>query len=558
MKSSKLLLVAWLAVVGALVFLAVYFLARDPGAPGTGGGTAESGPRDVPTEDDGGKTERVRIDRKTVTQRMAQKVKGRVLGPDGAPVAGAEVRVSLPVETTATPETAREEDIRFINSVIYVDPSEWDTPRPLSDWNRNLGTRTAARSGAEEVGSGTTDGEGAFDIDIPRHLGVGPFRVTATAPQGKASAQGVRPAVDIELTIGPVSAVKGWVYSGNENVGVPGATVVLDDGEARFVGQTGADGGFRIEGVSPGRYGVSAGAEGHPPLLNVTLNVKTTEDLSIRLPRGTTLKVLANYEPEDGPDRPLPNVDVVVLEQDTYTYVLGRTDPNGIVEFKGLPPGTYLVNGRAERAISFGEELVDVSGNQLQQEVELLFEPAVDTPITVVDTDGSPVAGMVFYCGNSDEEYDALRSVRVPGETDAQGRFKFAFEFEGPRALLFGFKAGYSMVRAYPDAHDEGIPLALVAKPAIRVQGTVRTPEGRPVPDALVLLEVTPEEEDEIDDYIIQIRTNTEGRYDFPYVPRGEIWLSAELGEDFWSDDYPVDLVEGQSEYQVDMELELE
>ena len=86
----------------------------------------------------------------------------------------------------------------------------------------------------------------------------------------------------------------------------------------------------------------------------------------------------------------------------------------------------------------------------------------------------------------------------------------------------------------------------------------VRTPEGRPVPDALILLEIEPEDPNEIDDYMIQIRSNPAGKYDFPFVPRGEIWISAELGEDAWSDDYEVELLEGQTEYQTDIELELD
>ena len=169
-----------------------------------------------------------------------------------------------------------------------------------------------------------------------------------------------------------------------------------------------------------------------------------------------------------------------------------------------------------------------------------------------------PVVGMEFYTGNADEEYDALRSAKVAGTTDAQGRFAFPFEFEGPRALVFGFKKGYSMVRAYPDAHDEGIPMTLVARKALRVHGTVRTPDGRPVPDALVLLEIEPEDPEEIDDFLIQIRSNSNGQYDFPYLPRGEIWISAELGEDAWSDDLQVELLEGQTDYQADIELELD
>jgi hypothetical protein len=561
MKSSKLIMTTWLVVVGVLMFLAVRLILSDQGdtsGEDDGDGmVAQVDPKNGETGDDPTKPPRVRPDKPRPPRRTPH-VKGRVLGPDGDPVAGAEVRVSLPVEVAPDPESADQADLLFISSCVYIDPLEWDLPRPLSAWLDNLKGQTAKQPGAEEITGGTTADDGTFDLEIPRHVGLGPFRVTAEASVGKASAQGVRPNVDIELTVGPVAAVTGVVLSGNENVGVPGATVVLDDGESRFLGNCADDGSFRIEGVSPGRYSVSAGAEGHSPLLDASRVVKSGEELALRLPRGTTVKVSAVYEPEEGPERPLADVDVVIIEQDTFAYVRGRTDLNGICEFAGLPPGSYLVNGMAERAVSFGEELVEVSGSSLLEEAELLFEPAIDTRVTVVDEEGQPVVGMEFYTGNVDEEYDALRSVKIDGTTDSQGRLTFAFEFEGPRALLFGFKKGFAMVRAYPDAHDDGIPMTLVARAALRVHGTVRTPEGRPIPDALVLLEIEPEDPNEIDDYLIQIRTNSQGKYDFPYLPRGEIWLSAELGDDAWSDDYEVELLEGQTEYQTDIELELE
>ncbi len=559
MKSSKIFLIAWLAVVGVLAFATVYILSQDAADTDGGDNAAQVPPRDVPgSEADGGKTtERQRTSTRK-PRRLTQLVKGRVVTADGAPIVGAGMRVSLPVETAPTEETARMRDILFINDVIYLDIEDWDKPRPLGDWLTNRADRTSAKKGAQVIASGVSDDDGRFEIEIPRHIGGGPFRVTAEAPVGKASAQGVRPGIDVELTVGPVAAATGYVYSGDTNTGVADATVILDDGEMQFTGTTDAEGHFRIEGVAPGRYAVTAGAAGQPPLLGVIKQITTGEDLNIRLPRGTTLRVTAMFEPDEGDDRPLPGVDLVVLETDTYMYVMGRTDMNGVCEFKGLPPGVYSVNGRGERAVPFSEELVSVDGNELVEEVDLLFEPAIDTQLTIVDTSGKPVAGMKFYTANADDQYDVLRSQAIEGETDAQGRFTYAFEFDGPRMLIYGFKKGYSMVRAAPDGHDDQIPLTLVAHPAIRVHGTVRTPDGTPVPDAIVSIEVEPDDPDEIDDFEIIIRTRPDGTYDFPYVPRGEIWLEAELGDDAWSDDYDVELVEGTSEYRVDIELELD
>ncbi len=563
MKTSNIFLAVWLVIVAGLAFAAVYFLLlgdgdTDPYAAGENGG---GNPVTVPPDDPNGNGERgprVKPDKPT-RKRFEPKIVGRVFGEDGEGAAGVSLIIGLPVTSEAPPETMVERDIRKIYDVIYMDPEEWDQPRPLSAWRETALGSSEAGAASQEIARGSSDETGKFEIDLPRHLGTGPFRLAADGGAlGKASAQGVRANQSIELTLGPVSKATGTVLSGNENAGIGGATVILDDGETRFRGTSGDDGTFEIEGVAPGKYRVSAGADDHPPILGEEMEIKQGEPLDIRLPRGTTLVVTTVIETLAGDDQILPDAEIVVMEQNTLSYVLGRSDLNGVAKFDGLPPGIYLINGRGERAISFGEELAPIKADALTAEVELLFEPAIDTPITVVDESGNPVAGVSFYTSNHDDEYDALRSVRVPGETDARGNFTFAFEFEGPRAQVFGFKTGYSMVRAYPDDHEEGAPMRLVARAGLRVHGLVRTPGGTPIPDAIVLLEVEPSADDDDDDYSILIRSGKDGRYDFPYVPHGEIYVSAEHGENDWSDDYDVELIDGQSEYRIDIEMDLE
>ncbi len=567
MKSSNLLLVAWCALVAVVAFFLVRaILPGDtppnpdeavvgPLSPGPETGSKTPGPR----HPDGGPAG----PRDTPQRRKNPVVLGRVVDGDGNAVPDATVRIALPVESVPAAETSSPEDIAFLYSLLIVMDEDIERPRPFAAFGKSLSGAAGARAGAAELAHVTTGADGRFECPVPGGGGRGPFRVTVESALGKASAQGVQPDDEIELTVGPVAAVTGTVTSGGSNVGVAGAIIVLDDGEGRHTATSAADGSFRIEGVGPGSYLANVAATGQPPLMDATVKVLPGRPLELRLPRGTTLHVVAvltALDPEDVQgDRPLADAQIAVLHQDTLQYVLGKTDANGVVDFDGLPPGTYSVSGRGARAIPFGEEIVNVTGEQLRQEVELSFDPAVDTEVTVVDEGGAPLAGMTFYTANVDEMYDAVRSVRVPGQTDAQGRFTFPFEFEGPRALLFGFKKGFAMVRVYPESHDEGAPMRVVAHPAVRVHGLVRTPEGTPVPDALVLLDVEPDDVDGFDDDLsVQIRSGPDGRYDFPYLPRGAVYLSAELGEEAWSDDIEIEMVDGKSEYEQDIELEVE
>ncbi len=566
MKSSNLLLGAWLVVVALITFGAAYFLIqRDDGdgPPDDGDTVVLPGDGTDGATTDGNGTPPVRVKpTNTGAVRVRPRIRGRVLDGEGQGVAGADLALARPVNVAPPEETVEEDDLHKVYALLVLDNDEFDLPRRMDAYAETLKNKAEATSeGAQEIVSAVSGAGGSFDFEIPRGSGTGPFRLTAQKDGvGKASAQGVGPGANIELTLGQPMQVKGTVISGGNSTPVSGAIVVLDDGESRFSGRADEEGEFLIEGVAPGRYTVDVAARGFPSIIEQSVEVRQDGPLALRLPRGATLRVIAMLDDDFG-ERPLPRVEVVAMEMDSYTYVTGTTNGNGVVEFSNMPPGQYLINGRSKEAISFSEEIRAITPEELLVEQQVDFEPAIPKPVEVVDPSGNPVAGVVFYSANVDEEYDSLRSEKLPGESDTRGIYNFAFEFDGTRAMIFGFKKGYSIIRVYPEDHDTPTAYRVTAMPSVRVYGTVRSEDGTPVPDALVLIECEPAEEYDADgegEYIANLRSGPDGTYDFPFTPKGEILVSAELGDIGWSDDVEIEIVEGKDEYKADLVMELD
>jgi hypothetical protein len=180
----------------------------------------------------------------------------------------------------------------------------------------------------------------------------------------------------------------------------------------------------------------------------------------------------------------------------------------------------------------------------------------VVTPVEVVDEEGRPIGGRDFYSVNNDEKYDSLRSMKM-ATSDSDGKVKFPFEFDGPRSALYGFKPGYAMVHAYPDDNTTGDPLRLVAKKPVRVKGTVKTTDGRGIPDTVVAISIS--EPQGAGDMELELRADKDGHYDFPYLPRAEgILISATAPDGISQEDQELELVSGQSEYTIDILIEFD
>ncbi len=573
-KTSTALLAAWFVVIAGLIAAVVFFSMKGcaPATP-TDPPVVKIPPkptvkpvRPIPRRGDAPHSEPSA--RGAAPKRFS--IEGIVRVPGGDPVQGAHVALFEPNKAGKPVGPANHEELQFLNSVIYIAVEDADTPRPLSGWtgdmDRVLGPET-------EIAGADTGADGKFTVTLPSKFGSGPYRLKATKENvGETAVNEVSAGGEpLQLMLGSAASVKGTVVTDVDSVPVEGAHVIFDNGARRFAAVTDSAGKFVDDGVTPGVYQLIVAATGRTPLFEpkFRLDALVANMLTLRLPRGTTLTVKTVVEKDepaatarnrgDIPSDPVPNAKVVAFNPDMNVYVTGISNADGVVVFPGLPGGPWQLNGQAKGFVSQGELTVTVDKNQLAQEETLPFDKAVDTPIEVVDEDGRAVAGVEFWTVNNDDKYDQVRSIRA-GVTDGDGKMKFPFEFDGPRSQLIGFKSGYAVVRASPEAHDSGDPLKLVAKKPIRVHGVVKTSEGRAVPDAVVTIDVSSSDPNAaFQDYSLQIRSDAQGRYDFANLPREDgITLGASGPDGISQEDKDLELADGKSDYEIDLVLDLD
>jgi len=573
-KTSNALLAAWFVVIGGLLAAVVFFSLKGCSPTETPPDEAVTPvqPKPVvkakPREHHGDSPRRGTAgDRPSTAKRFV--IEGVVLVPGGEPAPGAHVALFEPTRPGKPSGPPDKEELRLLSSMIYIPTEEYDTPRPLSKWT---GEFDRAQTAEAELAGADTKPDGTFSITLPSRYGAGPYRLTAAKEGvGSAAMNEVTAGDDkVQLVLGPAASVKGVVLTEVDSAPVEHAHVIFDNGARRFPAETDSAGKFSADGVTPGFYQVTVAAKGRTPLFDNRFKVDAASitPITLRMPRGTKLVVKAVVEQLDAPaprkgeipGDPVPAAKIVAYNEDTATYVFGVTNQEGVVEFPAMPGGRYVLNGLAKGFISMGESACVVDKNQLTQEETVAFEKAVETPIEVVDEDGRALAGVEFFTVNNDDKFDQVRSIKV-GATDSDGKMKFPFEFDGNRSKLFGFKTGYAVVAAHPDDHETGEPLKLVAKKAVHVHGAVKSSDGRPVPDALVMIDVasTDPNATATEDYSLEIRADSAGRYDFGFLPRVEgITLSASGPDGISQEDKELELASGKDDYELDLVLDLD
>lgn len=573
MKTSTVLLGVWALVLASVALVVVYFLRSGDtygGGPGTvirdpAGQQPAAGTPDKPT-----KPPRANTGRGTRQPQEPLAIAGRVIDAEGRGIEGASVRVFHPARQAPPPAAGRNMDEvrRVCHLAGTIAEDDWEVATPLSTWSDAPPVDPNRPTGPEIV-SGTSDADGRFKLDLPQGVGRGPFRVSARVERiGSASASDVHAGRDVELTLATGGLVTGSVVSRQGAVPVEGAKVVFDSGEREWVAATDASGQFRIEGMPPGRYSARVGSKGRTPILGQAVKVERGTPVRLELPVGTTLRVktVQGDSEEDVENAPtIGGVEVVAMEEESRVYVVGRSNDYGMVEFAGLPAGSWIINGRVEKWISLGELIVPLDENKQFADEILEFETAVTTPVVVVDERGTPVAGVEFFTGDGYESYDVLRSERLPGKTDAQGNWSFAFEFDGPRCLVFAFRQGYGVAQIYPEDYSSGDAQRIVLRKAVRFHGRVTDAAGQPVADALVRFTFDPVAEEPppgradpsvSDTLYAQVRTGAAGTYDFPFAPEGWITIvEAEHGDAYCDEAPEIEPEEGKTDYQVDLQL---
>ena len=356
----------------------------------------EWGHSPVTFEAEAGRTVRGVVIRLTAAVPM----EGRVVGPDGKPVAGAEVRLlGALLEAALVPITDRFQsgaDGRFAFAApegtvvearaggflpgraevdflarargtvtITLAEEAHPLPRGAPIGGRVVGRGTEPLGGAlvtasRELGFGVTDPTAAAVLTGPDgrftlpDLGAGHWRITARLPgRVPASVRGVEPGTaDLLLTLGDGGRLRGCATGASSGTPVVSLTVNLFDvrsplrvlpRESRAsIDPTGC---FRLDGLQPGRVRVIVSAPGYAPSAPQDLDIpepgRGDALANVQLPEGGRLTGVVT---SDGTGEPIEGARVALEGQiESASSALPAlaevaTDAAGRFAISGLPP----------------------------------------------------------------------------------------------------------------------------------------------------------------------------------------------------------------------------
>jgi len=359
-------------------------------------------------------------------------LEGRVQDPDGAPLAGAQIFLSM-------------------SSAFFFSADE-PAPDSISDTDGWFSIPDL-RAGAQ------------VDLEV-RCEGF----VRRTLP-GVVVA---RELLSIELA--PAARLAGVVL-GEDGAAVSGAFVTAHQ-EAGTAGPGGrvwadlplshaptdADGRFELEELPSGRLRLLVRADGWMPeeRTGIEVGTGTVESLTIRLRRGAAIE--GRVVAADG--SPVSDAAVDVVESSGRGFRGVRSDGDGRYRLEGVEPGQRVVGASAEDGRSTTRELEVIEGTNT---LDLVFEPGWPVAGVVVDAAGAPVADALLTLATDSTAWGGLDA-----RSDDRGAFRFEEVREGTYWLR-GRHRRYAMTRledplevAGPVA---GVELRLAA--GTRVVGTL-------------------------------------------------------------------------------------
>lgn len=473
--------------------------------------------------------------------RRAEPLAGRVRGPDGAPVAGALVRLVArgradgPVTGTAQPQeatTGADGRFRFATAAAELNelrvraagfaPARVRNAKPgalsreislepghsLSGVVRKKDGRPAAKALVRWEGSDAesrwveTGEDGSFRLaDLPKRRGT---VVADGGEDGFAEAGGATPgsATPLILSLAPPAILEGRALDASTLKPVPRVRLEVASGSGRFTARTGSDGRYRVRGLRPGSATVRAEEPRHVPWTrhSVPIEKGASRTLDVLLTRGATLS--GRVVDEDG--RPVAGAGVSLLSSsesslDAAVRLRGeasrlRTRPDGSFTATRLPPGENqrlsVQHPEFERGTVGGISLV---AGGTRSGVVVTIRRGVVLTGRVSDPDGNPIAGAEVSAGRSfsvrSSSGGSLTRVRVEmmeAPRTARSGGDGAFELRGlaPGGVSVTVKApGRATETVDPVLLERGArpdPVEIVLGPGATISGRIvrRTGEG--------------------------------------------------------------------------------
>lgn len=439
--------------------------------------------------------------------RLGARVRGRVVRPDGSPVAEVSVGVS-----------------------------QDGYPQP---W------------GADRLAK--TDEHGTFDL---RGIQPGEIFLSATEPETAPAAWGPEELADgevregVTLVLGAGSLIAGHVRYPDgaaperaivEITRIPKAETDEDDEAHGFIdpfeppltARADRDGRFEVAGLEPGPYTLRARATRTEPASSAGEKRKRSRwsaelvvdagarDLVVTLSTGEA--VAGRVVDDRGAPVPRFSVSASRVEHvfsygpDVSTSV--RDSADGSFRLEGLDPGEWEITAEADGNASRSAR-VQVPG---AEPVTLTLPRTATVAGTVVDGSGTAIAGARVFA----EALEADHAVSVFGpkanvETDASGAFRLTRVPSGAVQILAtarGLAPGRVKVALAPNETRDG--LCIVLSSVGSITGEVRTERG---PGANLTVDVYGRDNDTSE----ETTTDPQGRFRFDHLGPGEYHLSVE------------------------------
>jgi hypothetical protein len=226
-------------------------------------------------------------------------------------------------------------------------------------------TATGRPAHGTPLSSTESGANGAFSLQVPG----GPIELVARAPGYSIAATSVSaPRHDVTLVLAPAASISGRVVVGDSDRPAAGVlvTATYEDGaHAPALGSRSAeDGGFRLDGLSAGRYQLDARSERFvSDSVTLPLGIsQILEDVLVRVEPATLLQGHIRVGGEDCEDG-----GVLLTGQ---RVLFAATQPGGVVRLEGVPAGRYQVAIHCRHGERRSETL-DVAGETVVRFWEL-------------------------------------------------------------------------------------------------------------------------------------------------------------------------------------------
>lgn len=439
----------------------------------------------------------------TLTLETAGRLEGRVLGPDGAPVAGAQVE-ARPRRGVSPPENLRPCWRERLHGTTAADGTFVLDGLPAGTWR--VGVRAPGLLGSESPPRRLATGEAVAGLEIRLSAGAvitgrvldadglpaartvvasdgradrpqtetdgsGSYRLegvetgprSVSARRGEEQAERTVAAVPgenrLDLVLAPLSSqeVRGAVL-GPEGGPVPGARVFFGTGESS---PTAADGTFRLR-VPDGTYRPWAEKEGYAPGLLAepfVVDGAAVAGIEIRLARGAVItgRVLG-LPPEE-----LAGT-TVSLEAPPFQYRVAVGADGGFRMADVLPGAWKVIVQAGHRSAAAWVEIPD---GETEADVTIELAPTHEVAGRVLDPYGAPVTGArVRVFGPN------ARGIGTTTRADGT----FLFRLEDGRYRLWATRDGFYRAVLHDFVEVEGGPVSgldLSLLPGIALSGRI-------------------------------------------------------------------------------------